>query len=125
MDSIDKKGIEFLNRLYKDMYNSETVMHGIDKRFIGNKVDNISHYIDRMQKLHERVGTSDRESDLRMLKHFYYQRYIIKEEYNANLGLVQDANYPSQALLLPKDEFIYEIDLNTRTIKAPFYLQEM
>ena len=44
------------------------------------------------------------------------------EEYNAKLGLIQDANYPSQALLLPKDEFIYEIDLNTRIIKAPIYL---
>lgn len=44
------------------------------------------------------------------------------EEYNAKLGLIQDANYPSQALLLPKDEFIYEIDLNTRVIKAPIYL---
>ena len=44
------------------------------------------------------------------------------EEYYKNLGLIQDANYPSQALLIPKDEFIYEIDLNTRTIKAPNYL---
>lgn len=44
------------------------------------------------------------------------------EEYYQNLGLIQDTNYPSQALLLPKDEFIYEIDLNTRTIKAPTYL---
>lgn len=44
------------------------------------------------------------------------------EEYNAKLGLIQDANYPSQALLLPKDEFIYEIDLNTRTIQAPIFL---
>ena len=43
-------------------------------------------------------------------------------EYNQKLGLIQDANYPTQALLLPKDEFIYEIDLNTRTIKAPTFL---
>ena len=44
------------------------------------------------------------------------------EEYNAKLGLIQDANYPTQALLLPQDEFIYEIDLNTRIVKAPIHL---
>ena len=30
-------GEEFLNRLYKDMYKSEEVMHGIDQKYIGKK----------------------------------------------------------------------------------------
>lgn len=38
MSDIDRKGIKFLNYLYKDMYKSEEVMHGVDERFIGNKV---------------------------------------------------------------------------------------
>lgn len=80
MANLDKEGIEFLNRLYKDMYKSDEVMHGIDERFIGNKTDNIGHYIDRMQELHERVASSGRENDLRMLKEFYYRKYVIKEE---------------------------------------------
>lgn len=44
------------------------------------------------------------------------------EEYYKNLGLIQDSNYPSKALLLPSDEFIYEINLDTRTIEAPVFL---
>ena len=44
------------------------------------------------------------------------------KEYNEKLGLIQDANYPTTALLLPQDEFIYEIDLNTRIIKSPNFL---
>ena len=80
MEDIDKQGIEFLNQLYKDMYKSEDVMHGIDERYIGNKIDNISRYINRMEELHQRVGTSNRENDLKMLKELYYQKYVIKEE---------------------------------------------
>ena len=80
MENTDQKGIEFLNRLYKDMYKSEDVMHGIEERFIGNKVDNISRYIDRMYDLHERVTSSGRAHDLDLLKQFYYRKYVIREE---------------------------------------------
>ena len=80
MKNIDKKGIELLNRLYRDMYKSEDVMYNVDERFVGNKIDNISHYIIRMQELHERVGYSGRKNDLRILKGFYYRKYVIKEE---------------------------------------------
>ena len=90
MANLDKEGIEFLNRLYKDMYKSDEVMHGVNKRFIGNKNDNIGRYIDRMQELHERVATSGRENDLRMLKKFYYRKYVIKEED------IQDSYYEHQ-----------------------------
>jgi len=80
MENIDQKGIEFLNRLYKDMYKSEDVMHGTDERYIGNKVDNISRYIDRMRDLHERVASSGRAHDLDLLRQFYYRKYVIREE---------------------------------------------
>ena len=80
MNEIDRRGIEFLNYLYKDMYKSEEVMHGVDERFIGNKVDNIAHYIDRMQDLHKKVLSSKRDNDLNLLKQFYYRKYVIKEE---------------------------------------------
>lgn len=44
------------------------------------------------------------------------------EEYNALLYKIQDQNAPSLAVLLPSDEKIYEIDLNTRKIEAPEYI---
>ena len=44
------------------------------------------------------------------------------EEYFANLYRIQDTNPPAIALLLPSDEKIYNVDLDTRTIDAPSFL---
>ncbi len=44
------------------------------------------------------------------------------QEYYENLYRIQDENPPTLALLLPKTERIYNIDLNSRTIEAPEYL---
>lgn len=44
------------------------------------------------------------------------------EEYNALLYKIQDQNAPSLAVLLPSDEKIYSIDLDSRTIEAPEYI---
>lgn len=42
------------------------------------------------------------------------------EEYLQQLWQLYDGNVPTKAIVLPRDETIYEIDLNTRTIKAPY-----
>lgn len=73
-------GISFLNYLYKDLFRSEEVMHGIEPKFIGNKESNIRRYIERMQLLHERVLKGNYEIHLNILKSFYYKKYVIKEE---------------------------------------------
>lgn len=44
------------------------------------------------------------------------------EEYNALLYKIQDQNAPSLAVLLPSDEKIYTVDLETRKIEAPEYI---
>lgn len=44
------------------------------------------------------------------------------EEYQKYLWRLQDQNRPVSAILLPSDENVYEIDLNTRTISAPEFL---
>lgn len=44
------------------------------------------------------------------------------EEYQKYLWQLQDQNKPVSAILLPSDENIYEINLNTRTINAPEFL---
>ncbi len=70
-------GEEFLNRLYKDMFKSPEVMYGVDKRFIGNKLENIKNYLERMEQLHDR---SVEKGHIDVLKEFYYQKYVIKKE---------------------------------------------
>ena len=42
------------------------------------------------------------------------------EEYLQQLWQLYDGNVPTKAIILPRDETIYQIDLNTRTIKAPY-----
>ena len=44
------------------------------------------------------------------------------EEYYRLLYKIQDQNAPSLAVLLPSNEKIYSIDLNSRTIEAPKYV---
>lgn len=41
------------------------------------------------------------------------------KDYQELLWQIQNKNFPTQAILLPKDERIYNIDLNTRIIEAP------
>lgn len=44
------------------------------------------------------------------------------KDYQELLWQIQNQNFPTQAILLPKEEQIYNIDLNTRTIEAPAIL---
>ena len=44
------------------------------------------------------------------------------EEYLQQLWQLYNGNVPVKAVLLPNDENIYEVDLNTRTIKSPYLL---
>lgn len=44
------------------------------------------------------------------------------EDYQKYLYQIQNQNLQKKAILLPTDEIIYEIDLNTRKIQAPEYL---
>ena len=44
------------------------------------------------------------------------------QDYQELLYRIQDVNRQTTAILLPKDETIYEVDLNTRTIQAPQFL---
>ena len=41
------------------------------------------------------------------------------EDYLKELWRIQDGNLPAQAILLPSDETIYNVNLNTRKIDAP------
>lgn len=44
------------------------------------------------------------------------------EQYLQDLWLLYSENMPTKAILLPSDEIIYEIDLDTRIVKSPSFL---
>ena len=69
------KGEEFLDKLYKDLYQEEIVLKS--SSFNDGKLERIKKFLDRLKSTHERVIKRDR---LDLLKKFYYDKYIIKKE---------------------------------------------
>ena len=69
------KGEEFLDKLYKDLYQEEIVLKS--SSFNDDKLERIKKYLDRLKSTHERVIKRYR---LDLLKKFYYDKYIIKKE---------------------------------------------
>lgn len=48
--------------------------------------------------------------------------YSTSEEFLKELWRLQDGNAPVKAIVLPSDEIIYNVNLNTRTIETPSFL---
>ena len=67
-------GEEFLNRLYKDLIHSDEVKHTAKG---GNKNEDLAIYLERLDRITKRVREHDR---LDLLKKYYYDKYVIKEE---------------------------------------------
>ena len=70
-----KNGEEFLNKLYREMYISNEVMHKADPSDAPE--EKIRKYISRLEHAHELSKKS--EHSLELLKKFYYDKYLIKE----------------------------------------------
>ena len=70
--------IDIISKLYKNLHMSESAMHGM--RQSDKKRDKILNYFERLEKVHQRVSESKREEDLKLLKNFYYNLYVIKPE---------------------------------------------
>ena len=70
--------IDIISKMYKDLHNSERVMHvskGSDK-----KRERLLNYFNRLEEIHKRVAESKNKSDEKLLKAFYYDLYVIKPE---------------------------------------------
>ena len=70
-----KNGTEFLNKLYRDMYLSDVVMHTAKKG--DTPTERIDKYLNRLEEVHNIAKTSSHKMDL--LKKLYYDKYVIKE----------------------------------------------
>ena len=70
--------IDIITKLYKNLHMSESAMHGM--RESDKKRDKILNYFERLEKVHQKVSESKREEDLKLLKKFYYNLYVIKPE---------------------------------------------
>ncbi|MEG2351077.1 MAG: hypothetical protein RSB54_00140 [Bacilli bacterium] len=67
----------FLSQFYRDLHNSDEVMHvalSSDK-----KLKRIKKYLEYLEKTHNKVLASHRKNDLKLLKQTYYKKYVINE----------------------------------------------
>lgn len=70
--------VDIISKMYKDLHNSERVLHYSDAS--DKKLDRLIKYFERLEEVHKKVSESKRKSDEMMLKNFYYNLYVIKEE---------------------------------------------
>ena len=71
-------GEKFLLKLYKDMYNDESVKHSSTKS--DNKYEVVKKYIERLEKVHEKALNHKTDTGINLLKDFYYDKYVIKKD---------------------------------------------
>ena len=70
--------IDIIAKLYKNLHMSDGAMHGMSES--DKKRDKILNYFDRLEKIHQKVLESKRGEDLKLLKKFYHNLYVIKPE---------------------------------------------
>ncbi len=74
---MDKDVLRFIDKLYKDLYKSEEVLHHSS----GNEIDkfnNIEEYLNTLERVHDRATQTERRTDT--LKRLYMEKYVIKKE---------------------------------------------
>jgi hypothetical protein len=74
---MDKETLRFIDKLYRDLYKSEQVLHHSS----GNETDkfrNLEEYFETLERVHEKASKS--EERIKTLKRMYYSKYIIKPE---------------------------------------------
>lgn len=77
MQKINKDEQRFIDKLFEELYQSPEVLN----HSTGNKTDkykNIALCMQNLENMHTRISL--KENRIRILKHMYYDRYIIKKE---------------------------------------------
>ena len=70
--------IDIITKLYKDLHTSDRVMHSSKES--DKKRDRILNYFERLERVHQKVAQSKNPEDLKRLKNFYHNLYVIKPE---------------------------------------------
>ena len=71
------EGEKFLLKLYRELYNKESVKHS--GRISDDKYELLNKYLARLEKT-EKVFKSEKIELIKYLKKKYYDKYVIKEE---------------------------------------------
>lgn len=71
----DYAGIEFLDKLYQNLYMSDEVQHTKENK--DNRKEAIQKYMDRLERVHSKADTEHKKE---LLEKLYYDKYVIKED---------------------------------------------
>jgi len=74
---MDKDALRFIDKLYKDLYKSEEVLHHSSGKET-DKFNNIEEYLNTLERVHDRATQTERRTDT--LKRLYMEKYVIKKE---------------------------------------------
>ena len=74
----DKDTFRFIDKLYKNLYKSEDALRHYKGKDKTDKFKIIEDYFNRQENIHNYQNLSD--NYISVLKQFYYDRYVIKEE---------------------------------------------
>lgn len=77
---------DFLNKTYPKLYFSKEVQHLYKNG--DTRDETVKKYIEKLERIHTNAFSSKRESDVNLLKSFYYDKYIIKKE-NISEGYIK------------------------------------
>ena len=72
-----KDELRFIDRLYRDLYKSESVLHHSTHNET-DKLNNISEYMNTLERVHDKAGRNERNTE--RLRKLYYDKYVIKRE---------------------------------------------
>lgn len=73
----EKEAIKLIDRLYRDLYLSEPVLHhGRGNKY--DKFNNIKEYLEKLEEIHTKIGETERHKEF--LKKCYYAKYVINKE---------------------------------------------
>ena len=71
----DYSGIDFLDKLYQNLYMSDEVQH--TKENSDNRKEAIQKYMDRLERIHKTANTDSKKE---LLYNLYIDKYVIKED---------------------------------------------
>ena len=70
--------IDIITKLYRNLHSSPRVMHTANE--FDKKRDRVLNYFERLERVHDKVANSKDKAAEKLLKKFYYDLYVIKEE---------------------------------------------
>ena len=74
---MNNEQIRFIDRLYKDLYLDESVIHhGSGNKY--DKLNNIKMYLQKLEHIHNKVANTGRHTEF--LRKLYHDKYVMKPE---------------------------------------------